>query len=234
MADDYKTFVALLRKLEGLQDRLRENDRVFKEHYDAALKKDFKLVNRGKWDYTKFDACPHGDAIRARYKALADGWFKGKFVPYEDGIKKQLDELALVVNPPKTKTLNMVHVVYSGTYNSQGYGAMKYTEEAAERKADHIRLCGFKAEVRPEGKLYRDPHYGVCSQSFAVWANVDRDGYEVLKRKPGLTLRDWVKACWKKGINPRVENPFLPPGIEEKLGIDYYGNDLDGSKPLKT
>jgi hypothetical protein len=30
----------------------------------------------------------------------------------------------------------------------------------------------------------------------------------------------------KKGVNPRVYMPFLPHGIEQQLGLDYFGNDL--------
>ena len=49
---------------------------------------------------------------------------------------------------------------------------------------------------------------------------------EVLKRLPGLTLREWLKRCMQFGANPRVYNPFLPHGLEAKLGLDYFGNDV--------
>ena len=49
---------------------------------------------------------------------------------------------------------------------------------------------------------------------------------EVLKRLPGLTLREWLKRCMQLGANPRVYNPFLPHGLEARLGLDYFGNDV--------
>ena len=48
----------------------------------------------------------------------------------------------------------------------------------------------------------------------------------ILKRKPGCSLREHVRRCWKGGINPRVGNPFLPYGYEEREGLDYQGRDL--------
>ena len=34
-------------------------------------------------------------------------------------------------------------------------------------------------------------------------------------------MKDWLERMWKSGRNPRVECPFLPHGLEEKLGVSY-------------
>ena len=44
-------------------------------------------------------------------------------------------------------------------------------------------------------------------------------------RKPVQSFKDQIKSCWKRGVNPRVYNPFLPAGLEEKLGLDYFGGE---------
>ena len=38
-------------------------------------------------------------------------------------------------------------------------------------------------------------------------------------------LRNYLKACWSRALNPRVFNPLLPQGLEERLKIDYQGRD---------
>lgn len=49
---------------------------------------------------------------------------------------------------------------------------------------------------------------------------------EALKLLPGLGMRDFLKAAWSIGANPRVLIPGLPHGLEEKFGVDYQGRDL--------
>jgi hypothetical protein len=55
---------------------------------------------------------------------------------------------------------------------------------------------------------------------------------EILKSRPELSLRDWAKTLMKAGCNIRVFQPFLPHGIEQKLGLDYFGNDLPAKESL--
>jgi hypothetical protein len=61
--------------------------------------------------------------------------------------------------------------------------------------------------------------------SFHVTALVsDPIDVVIIKNKKEL-LRDWLKNCWKRGVNPRVYNPWLPVGLEDKMGLDYFGNE---------
>ena len=40
------------------------------------------------------------------------------------------------------------------------------------------------------------------------------------------SLREWVRQCWERGVNPRVSMPFLPQSFEEENGLDFFGGDL--------
>jgi len=110
--------------------------------------------------------------------------------------------------------------VYVSSYSTQGFGAGHYAKSCAEDHADHARHHGVEVEVRREGGDTRG------SECFAVYVKLGPRDLALLEQKPGPSLRDWLKACWKRGANPRVLNPFLPHGLEERLGIDYFGNDV--------
>ena len=149
-----------------------------------------------------------------------------------DGLDKWLDALADMAPVRHTqKVWSLYTSPDSYMYSTQGYGAVKYAREAAERDADHARLQGLQAHVvcvkkkTHNGIDWHGRTYSMPSAGFRVWVSTDRIGCEILKRKP-TDLKEWLKSCWKRGVNPRVMNPFLPHGIEEKLGLDYFGNDV--------
>jgi len=64
-----------------------------------------------------------------------------------------------------------------------------------------------------------------------VQAREDLD-VELIRHRSGLTLREFVKGCWRRGLNPRVYNPFLPHGLEERLGVTYQGRDVESAKVI--
>lgn len=111
-----------------------------------------------------------------------------------------------------------------GTYGSQGPGHDAfYAEQSARVAAEELVRWIGDAHV-----TVRPVHWD--DKRLRGWEIValleDEIDMEILKRKPAMALRDWVKSCWSKGINPRVLNPWLPHGYEEKNGIDYYGRDV--------
>lgn len=135
-----------------------------------------------------------------------------------------LDEAAPLEPVEQTEELTLHHTVYASTYRSQGYGCEKYTREAAQRRADHAMRHGLRAEIR---ELRRDRSQdGVNYVDFGVFANTTEAGWEQTQHLSGLSLREWVMACWKSHVNPRVYNPYLSPDFEQQNGIDYQGNDL--------
>ena len=43
---------------------------------------------------------------------------------------------------------------------------------------------------------------------------------------PKWDLREMVRRCWAKGVNPRAYNKQIPIGFEEVQGLDFEGRDL--------
>lgn len=112
--------------------------------------------------------------------------------------------------------------VYEGSYRSQGFlGAERYYKAAMQRHLDDLEYSGFKAE----------PEF----ESGWVWALVSDpvlDGYllKELKKISMVPYAELVRAKWARGINPRVDNPYLPHGYESEVGIDFFGNITDPDK----
>ena len=113
------------------------------------------------------------------------------------------------------------------TYRSQGFGQMKYAQQAAEANADKVKLHGLTPEIRRANEhSYVDCcHNTMHSCEFEVWVNTTELGLKLLELKPDVSLRDWVKSCWARGVNPRVYMGLLPNGYEEEQGLDYQGGE---------
>jgi hypothetical protein len=121
-------------------------------------------------------------------------------------------------------------VTWSSTYSSQT-DPHGYARNAAELNADVARFHG--VEVRVEQRdVQRGRSVGpfggpwMSANYYTEVAVAEPLDVECLKRIGGPTLREQVRMCWARGVNPRVYNPFLPVGYEEKVGIDYFGRDL--------
>ena len=99
-------------------------------------------------------------------------------------------------------------------YSSQGYGADRYAEGSVELSADVARDEGVKVRVVKVD--------GTWVAEVLVESDVD---VQILRRL-SLSMREFVRRCWGRGLNPRVFQPFLPHGFEEKAGLDYFGRDL--------
>lgn len=129
---------------------------------------------------------------------------------------------------PKAPWL-LFYIADDGTYNSQGFGASKYAKGVAENWADQARrydvpVCIWRKPPRI-GKGYRGESFEYGGAWCVFVAVVEPLDLEILKRKPEMSLREWVRAQWKRGVNPRVYNPWLPVGYEEKVGLDYFGGE---------
>ena len=108
-------------------------------------------------------------------------------------------------------------------YSSQGFSALRYAEGAVEFTADVARSLGFVDGV--DLVVQRVPYHETeaCLAAVRVEDAID---VEIVKRSPPPSLREQVRLAWKRGVNPRVYNPFLPHGFEEREGLDYFGGDL--------
>jgi len=96
-----------------------------------------------------------------------------------------------------------------------------YARASAERAAAKARAWGIEARV-----VRRPTSWGEAD--FEVWVATDEAGAEAIARRPE-SLREFLRSCWGAGVNPRVYDPFLPVGLEERLGLDFFGREVRGS-----
>lgn len=87
------------------------------------------------------------------------------------------------------------------------------------RPGAHDRCIGVEFKSRGDARyVFAD---------FEVWVKLAEPvDLVILKHKPGVSMRDFVKQCWARGVNPRVYCPFLPHGFEERQGIDFQGREV--------
>ncbi len=200
---------------------------------DADAKKG---AARRKLDYAFGEAKAELDKLFAKFEPLANA-----LVEHVRAEKTRLDEelftLAGAITPrPREagEAWSLVTTACSSTYRSQGFGAEGYARGSATLAAVDYLPWGIETDVRriPWREKYKDnTEYKSLAKSdiveFEVWAKCSPLDVEIVKRRP-LPLRAQIKACWKSGANPRVFNPFLPPGYEESVGLDYFGGNLPG------
>ena len=144
-------------------------------------------------------------------------------------LKARLDDLASSTpfrEPREQWCLWKVRSTYD--YHTQGFGATSYAQNTAEMYLLEALNLGLEVRIDKEVTKTKDHSFYSIGDTATFKVMVKAHGEEdiqLLNRKPPMPLREWLKACWKRGVNPRVLNPYLPHGLEEKLGIDYFGND---------
>lgn len=129
---------------------------------------------------------------------------------------KELDELAEKAEIPcGNGTFLQLTWIY-GNYHTGNDDT--YARVAAMVDEAKVKMYGIPVEIR-KGTFYE------------VWVDVASEtDLEILRRKPGMTIKEWVRFCLKNGTNPQVYNPFLPFDFAAKLGMDWWGNDLPKEK----
>jgi hypothetical protein len=146
-----------------------------------------------------------------------------------DALKAKLDALAPEAEVRKGEFWTAFSEHHTSSYHTQGFGAATYAKNAATLDGLVPQHFGIET-VTVHNPGMKSPSFlggGFICESYITAVKVESEtDVEILKRRPALLLRDWLKACWKLGANPRVLNPYLPMGLEEKLGIDYLGNDV--------
>jgi hypothetical protein len=134
-----------------------------------------------------------------------------------------LDELAARLTPLGTPgQWSRVRTFHASSYASQGFGAATYARGRAELEAIEMRAQGLSV------RLVEEPRGGMGTEVGRLqWVDVHLEieaaalEYEIARRRPGLSLIDWVRSSWSVGVNPRVYMPDLDPLFEEKHGISY-------------
>ena len=122
----------------------------------------------------------------------------------------------------------------AGHWHTQGFGANKYAKGDAEMRADRARHYGIPVEVKLVSEQVVRSAYPVNSsstyQKFEVVAKLaELLDQEILAHSRPPTLVEQVRMCWKRGVNPRVYDPWLPHGFEEKHGLDFFGGQKGAS-----
>ncbi len=237
LIEQFKTKTAERLAMYDLQLPPRQ---AIQREFNALAEADWKKTQgRKKFSMVKaLELLPHLEEMKIPFQARVDALFKQQ-VAERAALDKEIDELAEKIQlTDDLKVINKSDWAHYGErstydYSTQGFGAEKYARAAAEGLVDHVKACGFDAEIREKRK---EPTiscgWSMSSVEFHVFANCDAAICKIIERKPGLTLREWVRLQWKRGVNPRVTNPFLKIGYEESVGLDYFGGEIKREVPV--
>lgn len=165
---------------------------------------------------------PVRESLMARYRAARTE---------KKWTERCIEVVARELRPRPGDSWRIYRVVSGSTFHTQGFGADSYARGRAEIEAVELNVStGIECRV-VKVELPRPKHHGpfyVHTSNWHVEARVAEDlDLEIMRHAPAPSLRDFVKACWSRGLNPRVYDPFLPHGLEERLGVDYQGRDVE-------
>jgi hypothetical protein len=146
-------------------------------------------------------------AVRESLQVEGEAYYAG-WVIERDRIDEALRQLAATepLSALPERSWRVWKRISISAFYSQGFGAERYALASAEAEADVAKLYGIDVVVKPGDHEY-------LVEVFAT----ERD-IEILTRRPGPSMREQI----------RVINPYLPTGLEAKLGLDIFGNDLPG------
>lgn len=129
----------------------------------------------------------------------------------------KLSELAPLISLYPQVEESVYAVTMSDDFRTQS-GPLGYARGRAEIHIDELAKVGVIGRVVQFG------------DHFEVRVPLDPVRIEVVKvllaSGKGFTLREFLKACWGHGVNPRVLSPQIPHGLEERYGLDYFGNEV--------
>lgn len=218
-------FVASLPGDERRRYRARKAYRVLADGSRGADERQSAAYRLLDADTFEVLAAPHraeGDALSARWQAVR---------PALDAALTEAAQAAPIAAGPERE----VRTVWTSTYSTQGYGASRYARASADMAASELRTLGVDARIErrvlPGAPAARGPWSTYePGEHFVVLAHLASIADVELVRRRKVPLRAWVAACWAAGVNPRVYDPFLPAGLEERLGLDYQGRDVSPAR----
>jgi hypothetical protein len=208
-------FEALLAELDRLNHERRllhaRDENGLPSHplnvaYRAALEADWRAANPKKKlpknDAKLFDGAPNAQRILSEHSEAADHWVNDNIYQPLAQTETALCAAAVGLPVPPADEWQQIGDVWESTYRSQSYGASKYANAKAHLIADKAVFYGVEASV--EGYEF----------GYRVKARTTPTGAEILRRKPDVPVKEWVEACARRGVNPRVYNPFLPYEVD--------------------
>lgn len=215
-------FLTVYTEYQTLLKHHQEWQRSLQAEYDAkvdALIPAFRArspkLKRMKLERLKQDInlSPEAKEIYDVFKPRADEGLK-TFTAQKSSLQDQLCGLAEKENLDDYKREDvrcLLESFYTGSYRSTGSGE-KYSRAEVAMLGERLTAAGIEYWIEES------------PATINVFVGLDAVGVEVWKRR-SYPLREWVKGCWRRGVNPRVYNPFLPHGYEERVGLDYFGNE---------
>jgi hypothetical protein len=227
----YAEFKTKLAELDGLYDKHKPVMTALNEEWTVVVAAEWKKTQgRKKFSLNKAaTALPNFVELKAQFLVRADVIFKTNDAERE-ALKKRLDDLAekIEITPEMKLAEKTQWALYgsrsTGDYSTQSLGAETYARGAAKNLLADVTLHGVEAEIREDR---REPNiccgWSMPSVTFQVYAACDATVCEIVRRKPGMTLVEWVRRCWASSTNPRVYQPFLSADFEAKNGLDYFG-----------
>jgi hypothetical protein len=135
-------------------------------------------------------------------------WDKKSF--QADKMNDLLYSLAATVEIIPSEEYFMLQSSGASAYNSQGWGANKYAENALERYKKVLEDKNIEFEIRkkPEWDDAKCDRY-----EFQLWGKLEPWRWDALLRCTKYSLLEWAVGCWRGGVNPKVYNPYLPDAI---------------------
>jgi hypothetical protein len=179
--------------------------------YREALEADWRAANPKKTLKSLEKAIDKGEvpnhaAIMAEHSEAAKKWLERTISAPLRETEKRLFELAVGLPVPAGEDWQQIGERWDSTYRSQSYAASKYARGSVEALADHAIYYGLEAKVERYGEG--------ASAGWRAFAKTTPTGAEILRRKPDVPVKDWAAACARRGVNPRVYNPFLPYEVD--------------------
>jgi hypothetical protein len=218
-----------LQAQEGLEADLLE---MYREHFPKRRMPKLPVLEGGvrhpkQWEKIQKlceSFATERDEVIARHLARHQG-LVATAREQRAALDEQLFELAPKVKVLPSTTWTEVASVSQHTYGTQTQPCW-YAHGAAELRALAYHQGGFEVEVREVttrwDRLEGPPRRW---RTYEVWAMIDELGAKVLEYRGGdhLEGREWLQACHDRILNPRVYNPFLDWGEEDRLGVRQGG-----------
>lgn len=223
--DQYQTLEKLLCRLQNctafISNRQKHPLEVQYDKQFAALReKHFKR----KREVARKDlmAIPEIAELERVFKARAKV-VQDQVTKWQPILEKQVAELATKLSPPVVKELSLFYTASDYEFSTQT-DPTRYSQCRARLYAEAALRLGLKVDVRRVGLLNyarRD-----VSGTYEVWVNSTVPVGKAIVDYRQLGLRDRLQFILRNTCNVRVFYPMLPYGLEEKLGLDAWGNDV--------
>lgn len=130
-------------------------------------------------------------------------------------LDEEIDRVAADVEILPGENWHLFSSHWKSTYASSDIGTGKYAECLAQIDVASLVHLGIGTRIERTDR----------GSDVLVQVSEPLD-VEVARRRARMPLREFVRLCWSMSCQPRVFDPFLPHGYEEREGLDFFGRDL--------